>query len=66
MTSRLRKAREKAGLSRAVLGDMVGMSRQGIRYLEDKDGAPTIANAQKIAAALGAQVEELWPVREVK
>jgi transcriptional regulator with XRE-family HTH domain len=49
---RIRKARLKAGLSPAKLGELVGVSRQQIRNWENNVNVPRGANARKLVSAL--------------
>ena len=56
---RVRAAREQAGLSQSELGRQIGMSPQGIQYLEDPDKAAQGSHkTAKIADVCG--VRPLW------
>ncbi len=58
--SRLRKYREKEGLSQEDLARMLGVSRQTIVNIERGLSEPKVFLALAIAAALGIAVTELF------
>ena len=58
--NRLELVREKAGLSRAELADLVGVHYLTIGYLEREEYGPSLVLALRIAAALDAEVTELF------
>lgn len=60
MASRLREARERAGLTQAELALRAGVSRQLVGAAEAGRHAPSVATALRLARALGASVEELF------
>jgi DNA-binding XRE family transcriptional regulator len=60
----LLKARFRAGLTQKELAVRVGMSRQAIVALEREGGRPHAPNARKIAAELGVDMFDLWPLEE--
>lgn len=53
----LRWAREERGFSQGQLARLTGVTRQQISLLEAPDTNPTLATLQKVAAALGMDVE---------
>lgn len=59
----LRWQRQRAGLTQAQLAKRAKVSQQQIAKLEDPDSNPTIETLEKVAKALGAQLEiELSPL----
>jgi molybdate-binding protein/DNA-binding XRE family transcriptional regulator len=58
--NRLKKLRTAAGLSKADLASMAGLSRQAIYAIESDQYLPTTAVALRLAAALGCRVEDLF------
>lgn len=58
--TRIRAARNGAGLTQQNLAAAVGVSRQTIIAMETGDYAPSVYLAIKIARALGVTVENLW------
>lgn len=48
----VRHYRNIAGLSAQTLGDEIGMSKEGVTYIERRERALTIEKAKKIGAAL--------------
>ena len=64
--NRLELVREKAGLSRAELADLVGVHYQTIGYLEREEYSPSLVLALRIAAALDTQVAELFALQPFK
>jgi transcriptional regulator with XRE-family HTH domain len=57
---RLRRARERAGLTQAGLAARAGVSRQLVGAVEAGRNVPAVDAALRIAAALGTGVEELF------
>jgi DNA-binding XRE family transcriptional regulator len=64
--NRLEFVREKAGLTRAELADLVGVHYQTIGYLEREEYSPSLILALRIAAALKTQVTDLFALRPFK
>ena len=60
MYSRLAEARADLGLSRAELADIVGVHYQTIGYIERGEYSPSLSLALHLAAALGAEVTDLF------
>ncbi|MFN8203931.1 MAG: helix-turn-helix domain-containing protein [Solirubrobacteraceae bacterium] len=59
---RLRRARIRAGLTQAALGERSGVSRQTVAAIETGRHAPSVVAALAIARVLGASVEDLFGV----
>lgn len=59
--SRLRKFREKAGLSIAQLARRAGMDKQRVGQIESKPGYPRGDAVANLAAALGMTSDALLP-----
>lgn len=57
-------ARTRNAMRQADLASAVGVSRQTIVSLERGDYAPSVYLALRIARALGATVEELFPLSD--
>lgn len=57
---RLRRRREAAGLSQEHLARLLGCSVNTVGRAERGRTVPTLPMAQRIAAALGCTVEDLW------
>ena len=53
----IRWAREDEGLTQSDVAKRAGVSQQQIAKLEDPDGNPTLVTFEKVAAALGLQVD---------
>lgn len=53
----LRWARQERGLSQGQLAELTGVTRQQISQLESPDTNPTLATLQKVASALGMDVQ---------
>jgi DNA-binding XRE family transcriptional regulator/predicted RNase H-like HicB family nuclease len=53
----LRWARQERGLSQQQLAEITGVTRQQISLLEAPDTNPTLATLQKVAAALGMDLQ---------
>jgi DNA-binding XRE family transcriptional regulator len=64
--NRLEFVREKAGLTRAELADLVGIHYQTIGYLEREEYSPSLILALRIAAALKTQVSDLFALEPFK
>jgi len=60
LQSRLAEARQTRGLTQAELAERVGISRQSLGSVEGGRSVPSTAIALRLAAALGARVEELF------
>ena len=63
MKSPLLRARERAGLSRNALARLCEMSPQNVWNLETRSQKPGLETAQRLAQALGTEVEKLWPTK---
>lgn len=61
MKSRLKLLRAEHGLTQEDLAARIGVSRQAINALETERHDPSLDLAQKIAAALGLAVEQVFP-----
>lgn len=57
----LKAERLNRGLSRAELGARVGLSREGVRRIE-QGNQPQAATAKRIADFYGVRVTDIWPV----
>jgi len=57
----LRRARKQAGLNQAELADLVGATNNTISRIERGQTLPSVAMAQRIAGALGATMDSIWP-----
>jgi DNA-binding XRE family transcriptional regulator len=55
--------RNKRGLSRQELADLVGVHYQTMSYIERGEYAPTLALALRLAAALDCKVEQLFKLK---
>jgi len=64
--NRLEFVREKSGLTRAQLADLVGVHYQTIGYLEREEYSPSLVLALRIAAALKTQVTDLFALEPFK
>lgn len=60
----VREYRKRSRLTQAELGRAVGVSRQSIVSTEKGDYAPSVYLGLRLARALGATVEELFPLEE--
>jgi transcriptional regulator with XRE-family HTH domain len=64
--SRLRQVREERGLRREDLASRAGISYQYVRILESSDPpTPGLEIARRIAEALGATVDDIFPTADV-
>lgn len=54
--ARLVQARVKKGVSQNRLAELTGLSRSGIRHLEDGETNPTLYSILKIAKALNVKI----------
>jgi putative transcriptional regulator len=54
------QARNKAGLTRQELADLVGVHYQTIGYIERDEYSPSLVLALKISRALGQPIEKLF------
>jgi putative transcriptional regulator len=54
------QARNKAGLTRQELADLVGVHYQTIGYIERDEYSPSLVLALKISRALGQTIEKLF------
>lgn len=54
--SRLVEARLKKRISQNRLSELAGMSRSGIRHLEDRETSPTLYSLLKISKALNVKI----------
>ncbi len=61
MSSRVREFREARGLRREDVASRAGVSYETVRKLEADMHTPGLEMARRIAAALDATVDELWP-----
>ena len=52
----LREERIRQKISQQRLAEMAGISRTGLRHIEDLDASPTLYNVLRIARALGVDL----------
>jgi DNA-binding XRE family transcriptional regulator len=64
--NRLEFVRERAGLTRAELADLVGVHYQTIGYLEREEHSSSLVLALRIAAALKTPVTDLFALQPFK
>ena len=64
--SRIREERKKVGLTQEKLAECVELSTDYIGYIERGKQAPYLKTLEKIAAALGIEVYELFIFRGVQ
>jgi putative transcriptional regulator len=60
MRNRLKVWRAEEGLTQADLADRIGVARQTINSIEGGKFEPSLGLGMRIAAALGAKVEEVF------
>lgn len=60
LSNRLREYRARAGLTQAALAERVEVSRKTINTVENGVFVPSTILSLKLAAALGASVEDLF------
>ena len=60
LANRIKGEREKAALTQAALGELVGVSRKTINTVENGVFTPSALLAIKLAQALNVPVEELF------
>lgn len=53
LAAELRRLREEAGISKAELSNRSGVTRQGIRMIENGERAPSVATLWLLAEGLG-------------
>lgn len=58
--NRIAEARQHTGWTQAELAERVGLERSSIAHIE-RGSNPTLANAQRLALALGAPLDWLFP-----
>ena len=56
---RLMEVRVKKGISQNRLAEMAGLSRSGIRHLEDGENSPTLYSLLRISKALNVKIGRL-------
>lgn len=69
MNARIAHWRQKAGLSRLQLAEMVGVTIQAVGQWERGDTQPSLASLARITSALGISMAEFYgplPKREGK
>lgn len=64
MKNNIRALREARGMSQTELGLATGVTRQAILAIEKDKHDPSIRLAAKIAAALGASVDEAFDLTD--
>jgi transcriptional regulator with XRE-family HTH domain len=58
--NRIKEIRKEKKLSRKKLAEMAGLSPSYIQFIENEQRNPTVKTIKKIAAALGASLDELF------
>ena len=64
MRTNIRELRESRNISQKELGELVGVSRQTINYIELGKTSPKITVALKIAKIFNTPVEEIFELEE--
>lgn len=59
--NRLRELRERAGLSQGELAELVGVTQQGISYLETGDRGGRMGTWRKVCDVLDIDMSDLFP-----
>ena len=65
LENRVREFREKRGLTQTELAVASMVSRQTVHCIENKNAAPTVEIAIRMAQAMKIKVEDLFVVRKV-
>jgi transcriptional regulator with XRE-family HTH domain len=61
LNTSLKKSRQAKKLTQQKLAEQTGVAVRTYKYYESGARMPDVRTAQKIAAALGATVDELFP-----
>lgn len=61
--SRLHEVRERQGISRAALANLVGVHYQTVGYLERGEYSPSLVLALRISAALDTPLDEIFSLQ---
>ena len=56
---RIKRAREKSGLSLAAAGKRLGVTRQAVHQWENDTHYPSLRTARRIATAMGMSLSEM-------
>jgi len=64
LRTNIRELRESRDMSQKVLGELVGVSRQTINYIELGKTSPKITVALKIAKIFNTSVEEIFELED--
>ncbi|MHA1718113.1 MAG: helix-turn-helix transcriptional regulator [Promethearchaeota archaeon] len=64
MKTKIRELRENRNMSQKELGDLIGISRQSINYIELGKTSPKITVALKIAKIFNVSVEDIFILEE--
>ena len=64
LVNNLADFRKKAGLNKADLGKLVGVSRQTISLIERGDYNPSVTVALTIAKVLGVDINEIFRLED--
>ena len=64
LRTNIRELRESRNMSQKELGELVGVSRQSINYIEMGKTSPKITVALKIAKIFNTPVEEIFELEE--
>jgi putative transcriptional regulator len=59
--NRIREIREALGLSVQQAANRAGLTRRGLRLIENGEHTPRLDTARRIADALGAKVSWIFP-----
>ncbi|MCF8276993.1 MAG: helix-turn-helix domain-containing protein [Flavobacteriales bacterium] len=62
---RIRDAREKAGLTQALLGEILGLSRVSIVNIEKGKQRPPLDTLYRVAVATNARLIDLLPIASI-
>ncbi|MHA1899857.1 MAG: helix-turn-helix transcriptional regulator [Promethearchaeota archaeon] len=64
LKTKIRELRENRNMSQKELGDLIGISRQSINYIELGKTSPKITVALKIAKIFNVSVEDIFILEE--
>ena len=64
MKNKVKEKRIEKGLTQKELGTLAGVSQTTISHIECESFIPAVDTALKVAAVLGATVEELFILRD--
>lgn len=64
MKNNIKKYRQEKGLTQKELAGKINISERALQNYENGERTPNVITAQRIASALGEEIQNIFPISE--